>query len=1590
MSFAQEMKDFTSAFSAMSNVLGTRSSREAARLDNEHRRATIEWTRARTAEIMGPQIEFGDWLTTATEGWEPLDKTPGTTSGPSDAARATVVTGAGAGAVDLASGPKVKSVSAKTAALDDSDLSGTGADTLAGGTSRDKLGGGRRSYTPYDVAIKDRTSWRGMQPRALKIMDAVSMQAQQMGIRLVVTAGKGGGHRSHAAGTEVDLVGYHQDGSKWNPRERAIIAMAGGRVGANRFGLYPGGSLHIGYGGGGRPSAVWGAGGVLKGPSARNFRNPADREFLTAFQSGKLYGSSSDDFLVGSAGSDGFPAGGDGQIDPEVYIRRAARARGIDPEVAVRVARSEGLAPGVWQSNYVKDGKRETSYGPFQLLVGGGLGDEFIAKGYGDPRDPRTVYRQIDFALDKAAENGWGAWYGAAKVGVGNRTGLDGARALGVSAPLGEGGGGVAGRVGGDNLRGGVLDDEMAPSYPEARTKDDELAAPEPEPVAASPVDIAAGGAGVPIAPKRDTVHEVEQGDTLWDLANRYNLESYLKIVAANPQIVNPDLIYPEQKLVIPEGLQEADIPTPRMRGDGAVAVDEEPPAEANPMTSSTANTMAVPNPPPRPVEGYTPYDNPPGEVRPAGGPGALPPDSYTPTSDEPEAELQRALNRRREVEADLTMPPATRDAMMQALDVKIQQLSHATGGTGSYTPTETVRPVEARPTGAVDDVMGPAEIGKRTSDYRSSILGTATDPDVATRAFERTLQEGVGRARAVEDSVLNPGDSEEGVSLQGAAATDALVGQSAGDNELGPAQTSIREVTDAWDIGPTGHVRRPDGREAANDTFTDGKRGALAGSNWLSNVLFGEGVDDTDLAEDAAPDDDMPDAATAKLTGKYAMGQSQVAQAQNVVRAWAEQNDVELTESELNQRTLGLLYGYWVLRDPEKAAAIAASYIQYNQVRYNQYSAIAKAALGEGDTEKAVEAAVKAYAQIPDGRDFDVQGDATTGYTVRYTDEETGKVITEKVLTPQEMTGMILNMSPGDVDKFLVKAAGEDELPEASPQLTKLLADLDAVPPDQRPAYNALATAELDGDEQQIYNTAFNESVRIWTDTTGGSAAAAQRETVEQILGPAEAPAATPAATPATPAATPAAPKPTSALDVDSDVSDDTLIGSDKLVTSESKPLEVAPGVRAPGKDKTFGLGPPPDIDLYKATSARDPSFGLDLSEAKNKQDVAAYNRELAQHQTAYYDWLVRQAGAKPEEKPAGSGAPTGLQGGWLGDEGPVVRAQQERPWLAPALQPVLPPGPSDGPDGFNMPPKPSFNPDSLLGLPEEYQKNLLYKAERAEEAWKELRTKRSTEFDRQLAAIEPVPRDLYKEEVVGITDDVDKYISDLETDEEAPLTKGEAKQLRNQQTLIGDAAQLIAKTNGSSMPSAIKLASEMVLANPANPSVPDWRAWPHPNNPGVMLVQPLNGQGRPDGAIRHIPNSMFDPLAQAWREDADRYIDMGAASYATKVTTGALPTSPVTPEAEAAQPGFVEKMLDPLVKKIVRQPQPGELNLDDWLAAAMANVGEVAVDIGGAVGDALALPPPPSVWKKQMEDRYTTPEEYKRLHPIAPPTGN
>lgn len=117
----------------------------------------------------------------------------------------------------------------------------------------------------------------------------------------------------------------------------------------------------------------------------------------------------------------------------ESYIRQAAAQRGIDPDIAVRVAQSEGgLVPN--RTGAFATGR---SFWPFQLHYGGagtpyekygtvaGMGNTFTAKTGWQPGDPEAWQAATDYALDAAKQQGWGTWYGARNQGITGYQGID-------------------------------------------------------------------------------------------------------------------------------------------------------------------------------------------------------------------------------------------------------------------------------------------------------------------------------------------------------------------------------------------------------------------------------------------------------------------------------------------------------------------------------------------------------------------------------------------------------------------------------------------------------------------------------------------------------------------------------------------------------------------------------------------------------------------------------------------------------------------------------------------------------------------------------------------------------------------------------------------------------------------------------------------------------------------------------------------------------------------------------------------------------------------------------------------------------------
>lgn len=121
----------------------------------------------------------------------------------------------------------------------------------------------------------------------------------------------------------------------------------------------------------------------------------------------------------------------------EGFVRDAAQKRGIDDDTAVKVAGSEGSVDeyarlGDFSGPPWFSGK---SWWPFQLHYGGagydafgtvaGMGNGFTKLTGWQPGDPRAWRDSVRYALNRAKASGWGAWYGAAHVGVGQWDGID-------------------------------------------------------------------------------------------------------------------------------------------------------------------------------------------------------------------------------------------------------------------------------------------------------------------------------------------------------------------------------------------------------------------------------------------------------------------------------------------------------------------------------------------------------------------------------------------------------------------------------------------------------------------------------------------------------------------------------------------------------------------------------------------------------------------------------------------------------------------------------------------------------------------------------------------------------------------------------------------------------------------------------------------------------------------------------------------------------------------------------------------------------------------------------------------------------------
>jgi hypothetical protein len=102
------------------------------------------------------------------------------------------------------------------------------------------------------------------------------------------------------------------------------------------------------------------------------------------------------------------------------YIYQRAPQYGIDPNLAVGIARYEGLNPNtLGSSTFGNRDARGYSFGPFQLYSGspdptkiapGGMAYEFVRR-YGQAPSRENWQQQVDFSLETMRDSGVGPWY---------------------------------------------------------------------------------------------------------------------------------------------------------------------------------------------------------------------------------------------------------------------------------------------------------------------------------------------------------------------------------------------------------------------------------------------------------------------------------------------------------------------------------------------------------------------------------------------------------------------------------------------------------------------------------------------------------------------------------------------------------------------------------------------------------------------------------------------------------------------------------------------------------------------------------------------------------------------------------------------------------------------------------------------------------------------------------------------------------------------------------------------------------------------------------------------------------------------------
>lgn len=217
--------------------------------------------------------------------------------------------------------------------------------------------------------------------------------------------------------------------------------------------------------------------------------------------------------------------------------------------------------------------------------------------------------------------------------------------------------------------------------------------------------------------------------------------------------------------------------------------------------------------------------------------------------------------------------------------------------------------------------------------------------------------------------------------------------------------------VTPAPAIGPTdvsAQSRQPAGKGISKDAAHDA---VVAGLKYGAEQMGASGV---------------PTAVRQQRMGALSRGAGAAPLADmNAIYKKIDPNN-EMGESERNINAMSAVYQYKLRAgDAQGAQRAAFMMLQHYRMASQRYAAISAAAAEHGDVDGAAKAAMKAYANIPDGKDLKITK-TDKGLQYSFTDEQTGKVVAQGIASPEELASAAMGVATKGFDQFLLSAAGE------------------------------------------------------------------------------------------------------------------------------------------------------------------------------------------------------------------------------------------------------------------------------------------------------------------------------------------------------------------------------------------------------------------------------------------------------------------------------------------------------------------------------------------------------------------------------------